>query len=158
MNNPVGNTDSDWAGCPISCKSTSGYIFMMSGGAICWESKKQGCIALSSSEAEYIALAEAVKESIWISRLLDSVLLHKFDFPLMLHVANQGSIKIARNNTCGNRTKHIDIQYHFARESLEKDLYHISYKPGTEMTADNFTKPLTRTLFEKFRNELGLVH
>eukprot|EP00171_Calliarthron_tuberculosum_P003421 IDg3421t1 len=60
----LGYTDSDWGGCTTSRKSTNGYVFLMSGGSVSWKSKKQSCVAQSSSDAEYIALATAVKEAI----------------------------------------------------------------------------------------------
>ena len=153
----VGYSDSDWGGCPVQRKSTSGYVFTMSNAAVCWKSKKQGCIAQSSSEAKYIALATAVKESVWLTKLLNIVTPFHYKKSPRIYVDNQGSISIAKKNTSATRTKHIDIQYHFARDCLEKGLYQIAYIPTAEMIADILTKPLSRLLFQKFREKLGLV-
>lgn len=70
---PVAYSDSDWGGCTINRKSTSGYVFLMAKGAVSCKSRKQGCVSLSSSEAEYMALSAAVKESIWLSNIFSSI-------------------------------------------------------------------------------------
>lgn len=154
---PIGFSDSDWGGCLTSRKSRSGFAFLMAGGAVSWKSSKQGCVAQSSSEAEYIALSTAVKEAIWMKNLFSFVLQQPLIDTVLLYVDNQGSIKMAKNDISGTRTKHIDIQYHFARDSLAKNLYRIEYIPTSEMVADIFTKPLQTQLFRRFRNRLGLL-
>lgn len=155
---PTGYTDSDWGGCKTSRKSTTGFMFTMAGGAISWKSKKQGCIALSSSEAEYIALATTVKEAIWLTNLFKFVIPTSNEKSILMHVDNQGSIKMAKNDISGNRTKHIDIQYHFARNAFNKGLYAIEYLSTEQMVADILTKPLQRNLLYRFRLKLGLVN
>lgn len=152
----IGYSDSDWAGCKLSRKSTSGNVFLMGSGAISWKTKKQTCVAASSSEAEYIALSTAVKEAIWLQGLYKSIVPHPGRFPILINVDNQGSIAMAKNVASGTRTKHIDIQYHFARDALARNLYAIEYIPTSKMLADIFTKPLQRQLFEKFRALLGM--
>ncbi len=75
--------------------------------------------------------------------------------PILLHVDNQGAIKMSKNDSSGTRTKHIDIQYHFVRDSLSKNLFSIQYCPSSEMAADVFTKPLQRVLHDKFRSQVA---
>ena len=149
---PIAYSDSDWGGCTINRKSTSGYVFLMAGGAVSWKSRKQGCVALSSSEAEYMALCAAVKESIWLSNIFRSITASEEYEPICINVDNQGSINMARNDVSGTRTKHIDIQYHFVRDSLDKNLYTMQYCPTSEMAADLLTKPLPRLLLHKFKD------
>jgi len=153
---PIAYSDSDWGGCTLNRKSTSGYVFLMAGGAVSWKSKKQGCVAQSSSEAEYMALSAAVKEAIWLSNLVGFSSAATEPSPILINVDNQGSIKMAKNDASGTRTKHIDIQYHFVRDSLAEGLFSIDYCPTSEMAADLLTKPLARTLLEKFKNTIGL--
>lgn len=129
----------------------------MANAAASWRSKKQNCVSLSSSKTEYVSLSSAVRESIWLSNFLQAVARFLLKEKLKIHVENQGSIKMARNYTSGSRTKHIDIQYHFARHAYKKVMYEIDYISSARMIADIFTKPLTRNLFETFRSELGLL-
>ncbi len=144
--NPIGYSVSDWGNCKINRKSTSGYVFTMARGAVSWKSKKQDVIALSSCEAEYRAFASSVKEAI-ISIEYSHIL---------LQVDNQGAIKMSKNDSSTTRTKHIDIQYHFVRDSLSKNLSSIQCCPTSEMTADILTKPLPRALNDKFLSKIGL--
>eukprot|EP00171_Calliarthron_tuberculosum_P023718 IDg23718t1 len=153
---PLGYSDSDWGGCKINRKSTSGYAFIMGGGAISWKSKKQGCVAQSSSEAEYMALAAAVKEAIWLSRIITFTNSIASPIPVNIFADNQGAIKMARNDASGTRTKHIDIQYHFVRDSLDKGLFSLQFCPTSNMTADILTRPLERILLEKHLEGLGV--
>eukprot|EP00171_Calliarthron_tuberculosum_P001876 IDg1876t1 len=145
---PLGYTDSDWGGCKTSRKSTSSFSFIISGGLVSWKSKKQTCVAQSSSKAEYIALSIAVKEAIWIQEIFKFLMPDHYQSPILLFVDNQGSIKMAKNDASGTRTKHIDVRYHFARDMLSKNLYTIEYIPTSLMVADILTKPLQRLLFK----------
>ena len=153
---PVGYSDSDWGGCTINRKSTSGYVFMMAGAAVSWKSHKQSCVAQSSSEAEYMALSAAVKEAIWLSNIVGFGCGSSSADPILINVDNQGSIKMARNDASGTRTKHIDIRYHFVRDSLLKTLFGIDYCPTSDMAADLLTKPLQRVQFIKLREMIGV--
>ena len=153
---PVGFSDSDWGGCTINRKSTSGYVFMMAGAAVSWKSRKQSCVAQSSSEAEYMALSAAVKEAIWLSNIVGFGSGNSSADPILINVDNQGSIKMAKNDASGTRTKHIDIQYHFVRDCLLKEMFAIDYCPTSEMIADLLTKPLQRVQFMKLRELMGV--
>ena len=149
-----GYSDADW-GSQTHHHSISGYAFLMGNGAVTWSSKKQGVVALSSTEAEYIAQTHAAKELIWLRTFLGEVS-SKFTQPTTLHCDNQGAIALSKDNKFHARTKHIDIRYHFIREAVENNKIHMSYISTDENVADIFTKPLARPKFEKFAKMLGL--
>ena len=107
----VGYSDADWAGDLATRRSTSGTLFLMSEGAISWTSKIQSVVALSSSEAEYIALSMATQEATWMQKLLND--LHARVRPVKIMEDNQGAIAIAKNPVTHARTKHIDIRFHY---------------------------------------------
>ena len=107
----VGYSDANWAGDPSDRKSTSGYIFMFSDGPISWSSKKQKCIALSTAEAEYVALSEAALECLWL-RPLEVELGCLPEGPTLMFEDNQSTIAMAKNPQFHGRAKHIDIRYH----------------------------------------------
>ena len=152
-----GYTDADWGGGDDR-KSIGGYTFLLNGSAISWNSKKQSTVALSSTEAEYMALTQAVKESIWLQGLLLDLGAQKHvDEIRNINVDNQGALALARNAEFHARTKHIDIQYHFVRQHTESGKIHLTYCPTTEMTADIFTKPLPQPAFTKHNLGLGLL-
>ncbi len=112
--------------------------------------------AQSSSEAEYMALSSAVKEAIWLSKMFELTDSESDRKPVLIFVDNQGAMKMSKNDSSGTRTKHIDIQYHFVRDSLAKKLFSIDLCPTQEMAADVLTKPLVRVLLQKLAYKLGL--
>ena len=127
----------------------------MAGGPISWFSKKQAIVALSTSEAEYVALSAATQEVVWLRRLLVD-LKSTSNGPTVIMEDNQGAIAIARNPTAHARTKHIDIRYHFIREAVQKGTINLCYCPTNEMIADLLTKPLPRGQFEALRLAMGM--
>ena len=129
----------------------------MAGGAVSWKAKKQGCVAQSSAEAEYMALAAAASEAIWLSNIYTFATSSTSTKLVQILADNQGAIKMAKNDSSGTRTKHIDIKYHFVRDSHAKNLFSLEYCPTTEMAADILTKPLERTLLNKHCTTLGLA-
>lgn len=156
---PFGYVDSDWAGDVIARKSTSGYVFVMGGGAVSWCSRQQEVVALSSTEAEYISLCSGMKEAIWLKRLVSDLGINPglASGAMRILVDNQGSMDLARNGSTNRRTKHIDIRYHFCRQVLMDKLVSLEYCPGQENGADGFTKALGHVMFEKRVQLFGLV-
>lgn len=152
----TGFCDSDWAGCAESRKSTEAFVFMMTGGAISWRSKKQSIVALSSCEAEYISCCSAAKEAIWLSNVLSGMLGTKSPTPITILMDNQGSISLTQNMSVNARNKHIDIRYHFVRDAVSHKSIALSYIPTSDQVADVLTKALLRVLFEKFRALMGI--
>ena len=105
-------SDADWAGDLNDRKSTSGYIFMLGGGAVSWKSRKQTCVALSTAEAEYVALANTTQEVIWMRQLMEDLEI-KLTEATIVYEDSQAAISIAQNPQHHSKMKHIDIKYHF---------------------------------------------
>ena len=124
-------------------KSISGHCFTFGAGVVSWSSKKQSSVALSSTEAEYMALAHATKEAIWVKQLLSELWAHGSG-PYVINVDNQSCIALAKNPEFHARSKHIDIQYHFIREKVEEGLVELVFCPTKLMVADVLTKPVSR--------------
>jgi Reverse transcriptase (RNA-dependent DNA polymerase) len=134
----LGFTDANWAGDKNDRKSTTGYVFIIGGGPMSWTSHKQTTIALSTMEAEYMALSDASCEAIACSNLFSELNI-KAPVPL-LHSDNQGALTIAENPTNYQRAKHIDIRYHFIRHALEQGKIQIEFRPTAVQPADVLTK------------------
>jgi hypothetical protein len=159
-----GYTDSDWAGDPIDRKSTGGYVFSLGDythiNPISWTSQLQKTIALSSTEAEYMALKESAKEAIYlfnfISELNADLKLHIDQKIPLIFTDNEGSINLSKNPEFHKRTKHIDIHYHYTRNLVNENKLDIKYVPTKEQIADIMTKFLPEPLFNKFRGYLAI--
>ena len=151
----VGYCDSDWAGDLDDRRSTSGYVFCIGAGPISWRSKKQSCVALSSAEAEYMALASASQEALWIRELLTSLNVH-VSAPTLINVDSQSAIDMTKNPKFHGRAKHIDIKYHFTREKVSEKLIALCYCPSSENLADVFTKGLTAEKHSKLRINMNI--
>ncbi|KAF2354098.1 hypothetical protein FHG87_015148 [Trinorchestia longiramus] len=151
----TGFSDSDWGGSSDR-KSTSGYVFKSSSSSslISWKSKKQNIVALSSCEAEYIALTYAVQEGIFLEQLLCDM--DGYDEPVGIFVDNRGAIDLAKNLVHHQRSKHIDIRYHFIRAIIQDNKAVLSFVPSEENMADMFTKPVTRQSLLKFKCNRGV--
>lgn len=150
----VGYSDADWGGDPDSRRSTTGYVFTMQGAAIAWNVKKQPTVALSSCEAEYMALSRSIQEAMWWSNL-------RSEFtnvgPVPMFCDNQSAISIAGNGSYNPRTKHVSIRYHFVHESLENGVVKLGYTPTSSQPADGFTKPLATPNQQKFCHFIGVA-
>ncbi|KAF2363622.1 Reverse transcriptase RNA-dependent DNA polymerase [Trinorchestia longiramus] len=144
----TGFSDSDWGGSSDR-KSISGYVFksFSSSSLISWKSKKQNIVALSSCEAEYIALP--VQEGIFLKQLLCDM--DGYDEPVGIFVDNRGAIDLAKNPVHHQRSKHIDIRYHFIPAIIQDNKALLSFVPSEENMADMFTKPVTRQSLLKFK-------
>ena len=152
----VGYSDADWAGDLDDRKSTSGYLFQISGGAVTWRSKKQSCVALSTAEAEYMALSSAAQEAVWL-RQLTTELGSPPKTTTTIFEDNQSAICMTKNPQFHGRAKHIAIKYHFIREQVGNGTIKLKYCPTNEMLADMFTKGLSREQFGKLRSQAGIV-
>lgn len=134
----VGYTDADFAPPPTR-QSTSGYLFILNGGAVGWASKRQKSVATSTTEAEYMALALGTKEAIWLRRLLGELgVVTRGPTPIL--VDNQSCIRLAKNPENHQLTKHIDTQFHFIRQEVEKRTVEVEFCPTKSMAADFLTK------------------
>jgi hypothetical protein len=153
-----GFCDADWANDINDRRSVTGYVFTLNGGAISWNSKKQPTVALSTSEAEYMALGQAAKEGIWLKTLLKDL---RFDsqnnHPILIFSDSQSAIALSKNAVHHARTKHIDIRHHFIRETIEPKQVEIEFCGTNDMIADTLTKSLTRQKHNICVTSMGLT-
>jgi hypothetical protein len=154
--NPRGFVDADWASDNNDRRSITGQVFLMAGGAVSWQSKKQDSVALSSTEAEYMAASSATREALWISTFLNELTIIPIQ-PISLLIDNQSAISLAKNAVFHSRTKHIAIRYHFIRERVESGEVKLEYVPTNLQVADVLTKPLGREKHERFVEGMGLI-
>lgn len=134
----------DWAGDTDDRRSYTGFAFFIANGCVSWESKKQPSVALSSTEAEYMALSQSSNEAIYF---------HNF---LIINSDNIGAQQLAKNPVFHARSKHIEIRHHFVREVYQKAIIDLNYVATDEMIADILTKNLFKPKHSKFFGLLGL--
>ena len=130
---------------------------MLSNGALSWKSKRQPTVALSSTEAEYMAVTDASKEAIWLRRLYEEIRPNPQTRPnpQCIFVDNNGAIELAKNQRQNDRSKHIDIKHHFIREAVESKLVELKRVDSKENTADILTKALSAELHQRHMKGLG---
>ena len=150
----LGYTDADGS-MHEDRKAISGYAFIINGGAVSWSSKRQDIIALSTTEAEYVAATHAVKEALWLRTLISEVM-GDITGPTTLYSDNQGAIALAKDHQYHARTKHIDIRFHFIRWIVEEGKISLIYCPTDEMVADAMTKALPSAKVKHFGASFGL--
>jgi len=140
--NLLGFVDSDHAGDHATRRSTTGYIFEINGSAITWSSKQQSIVALSTCEAEFIAMAEAAKEALWLRTFMCELGFNKKT--IQMYADNQGAIKLAGSDVHHRKTKHIDIRFRFIRDVIENGSLTVKYIPTMNNVADLLTKALPK--------------
>jgi hypothetical protein len=145
----------DMAGDVDTHKSTSGIIFFLCGNPITWQTCKQKAVTLSSCEAEYITVAAAACQAVWLARLLADMTGTKNEVS-ELRINNQSGITLCKNHVLHNRSKHIDVRYHFLRECIDRGEIIVSYMAMEEQLADLLTKALGRTRFQEVRTKVGV--
>ncbi|KAG9449468.1 hypothetical protein H6P81_009433 [Aristolochia fimbriata] len=151
-----GFTNADWAGDLDGRKSTSGYLFTFAGGAISWQSKLQKCIALSTTEAEYIAATEASKEMLWLKRLMGEIGFKQKMYAI--YCDSQSALGLSKNATFHSRTKHIDLRYHWIRDVLENDLLSLEKIHTNKNPSDMMTKVVTKEKHELCTDLAGMEY
>jgi len=151
----LGYADADYAGDKDTRRSTSGLLFKLNGGPVQWSSKKQGAVALSTSESEYVSASAAAQEAVHLRMLLkDLGYLQKS--PTEVQEDNQAAINISRNQVYHGRLKHVDVRVHYIRELVSTGVIKLVYCNTQIMIADLLTKPLSRDRFDQLRELLGL--
>ena len=131
------------------------YVFQLGGTAISWRSMKQTCVALSTAEAEYMALASAAQEAMWL-RQLTTDLKNEPTSATVIFEDNQSAICIAKNPQFHGRSKHIAIKYHFIRDQVDNNNVELRYCRTNDMIADMLTKGLNGEQFVKLRRMAGV--
>ncbi|GJW62195.1 ribonuclease H-like domain-containing protein, partial [Tanacetum coccineum] len=151
----VGYTNVDWAGCPSTRRSTSGYCIFLGDNLLSWSAKRQHTLSHSSAEAEYRGLANVVAETAWLHNLLRE--LHS---PLLtatfVYCDNVSAVYMSTNPVQHQRTKHIEIDIHFVRDMVTAGEFNVLHVPSPYQYADIFTKGLPSALFEEFRSSLSV--
>ncbi|KAK1411497.1 hypothetical protein QVD17_38046 [Tagetes erecta] len=151
----VAYTDADWAGCPDTRRSTSGYCVFLGDNLLSWSSKRQTTLSRSSAEAEYRGVANVVAVICWLRNLL----LELFCPPMhasIVYCDNVSAIYMTGNPIQHQRTKHIEIDIHFVREHVKRGHVRVLHVPSRYQLADIFTKGLPRILFNDFRSSLSI--
>jgi hypothetical protein len=151
----VGYSDSELAGDVDTRKSTTGVVFFLDGNVITWQSQKQRIVALSSCEAEYIAAATASCQGVWLARLL-AELKGEEASTFSLKIDNESAIALSRNPVFHDRSKHIDVRFHYIRECVEENRVQLQSIGTVEQLADILTKALGRERFCELRSRLGV--
>jgi hypothetical protein len=136
----LGYSDSNYVGCKVDRKSTSGTCQFLGRSLVSWSSKRQNSVALSTAEAEYVTAGSCCAQLLWMRQTLNDYSYTMNHIPLLCD--NESAIKIAYNPCEHSRTKHIDIRHHFLRDHAIKGDIVISHVGNNDQLADIFTKPL----------------
>lgn len=151
-----GYCDADWGNNPDDRRSVTGYVFLLANGAVSWQSKAQSSVATSSTEAEYVAACQASKEAMSWRTLLNELQLD-ISKPTVIRSDNQSAIAMSKNPEFHQRSKHIDIQYHYVRERVAEKSITLDFISTDKMIADSLTKPLNGPQHRKLINQMGLT-
>jgi hypothetical protein len=152
----IGYSDSDYAGCQLDRKSTSGGCQLLGGKLTSWTSKKQNTVSTSTAEAEYVSAASCCAQVLWMKNQLADYGMSYSKVPIFCD--NTSAIAISQNPVLHSRTKHIDIRYHFIRDHVMKGDIELHFIPTDEQLADIFTKPLDETRFKYLISMLGMLN
>jgi hypothetical protein len=153
----VGYSDSDFAGCKDTEKSTSGYVFLHAGGAISWKSSKQTVTTSSTMYAEFVACYEATGQAMWLKKFVPSLrVVDSIERPLKLYCDNEPTIFYAHNNKSSDAAKHIKIKFYVVKECIQDQTISLEYSSTKKMLADPLTKGLPPNVFNEHVAGTGL--
>jgi hypothetical protein len=151
----VGYLDSDYAGDKVERKRTFGTCQLLGRSLVSWSSKKQNSIALSTAEAEYIAVGNCCAQILWMKVTLKDFRINFKNVPLLCD--NESVVKLTNNPVQHQRTKYIDGHHHFIRDHQQKGDITIESVDTKDQLADLFTKTLDEKRFHKLKNELNIL-
>ena len=154
----IGYSDSDFAGCRDSMKSTSGYIYLLVGGAISWKSVKQSIVASSTIAVEFVACYEASNHGIWLRNFVTGLpIMDGIERPLKLFCDNKSTVLYSNNNKSSTKSKFIDIKFLVVKERVQSGLISIEHIGTNSMIADPPTKGLPPKVFHEHNAHMGVV-
>ncbi|XP_052288601.1 secreted RxLR effector protein 161-like [Citrus sinensis] len=154
----IGYSDSDFARCQDSRRSTSGYIYMLAGGAISWRSAKQTLVASSTMAAEFVACYEASNQGIWLRNFVTGLrILEGLEQPLKIFCDNKSSVLYSNNNRSSTKSKHIDIKFLVVKERVQSGQISIEHIGTNSMIADPLTKGLPPKVFHEHTARMGVI-
>ncbi|GAV86709.1 hypothetical protein CFOL_v3_30135 [Cephalotus follicularis] len=154
----VGFTDSDFAGCQDDRKYTSGYVFMMTDGAVSWKSAKQTLIASSTMQPEFVACYGAATQAVWFRNFMRTFTVVDFvSRPIRLYCDNNYAVLFINNNKCITGSKHIEIKYLTIKEKVKNGDVTVEHISTDDMVADLLTKGLRPCIFERNAASMGLI-
>ena len=147
--------DADYASKATDRRSVSGGVIMCGGSSVvCWFSRAQKCVTLSTTEAEYVALGDAVKELLFLRQVWHFMLPSKVMPCFPIFEDNQGAVQLAQNPITNSNSKHIDVRHHFLRELVRQRDIKVVQVPSEFQHADILTKALAFDLFAFHRKFL----
>ena len=144
----IGCSASDHAGCEDSRRSTSGYVYLLAGGAISWKSVKQTLVTSSTMESEFVACFEASNHAIWLRNFVTGLrIVNGVERPLKLYCDNRAAVLYANNNRSSSKSKHIDIKFLVVKERVQNGYISVEHIGTNSMIADPLTKALVPKVF-----------
>ncbi|GMF63004.1 unnamed protein product [Phytophthora fragariaefolia] len=149
-------SDANWGSELSTRRSTSGVLLQLCGGPVVFKAKKQATVALSSAEAEYMALAVTVKELLWVRQVLKEIAI-RLGCATDVFIDNKAAISIASNSGYTPRAKHIDLRVHFVRDHVENGTIKVEHVCSARQLADYLTKPLPTPQFMLLEAASGVV-
>lgn len=151
-----GFSDADWGNDPESRRSVTGYVFQFAGGSVSWSCRKQPTVALSTTEAEYMAMSAATQEALWWRGFRSE--LFGVQMPVQISCDNRSAICLAEKEIgYSPRSKHIDLRHHFVREQVELKTITLQYVESKQQKADVLTKPISGRMFHQAIEALGVA-
>jgi hypothetical protein len=150
-------SDADHGGCRDTGRSTGAFVVKMGTGAISWSSKLQSIVALSTTEAEYVAACSAGTEVMWLRNLFTELGYDISSTSSPLFIDNQSAICVARNPEHHGRMKQLDLRYYWLRDEVEKRKISVEFCPTSRMPADLLTKALALVKVKECCRMLGLA-
>ena len=138
-----------------SRRSTTGFVLKLGESTVAWNSQKQRVVALSTTEAEYIAATQTVKEITWVKNLLSNFTFFQ-NLNTTLYIDNKSAMKLIKNPEFHQRSKHIDVRYHFIRDAFKKKEFDLEHTTSKAQQADLLTKPIARVVLESQKKMLNI--
>jgi hypothetical protein len=150
-------TDADWAGCPDTRRSTSGFVVFLDDSLVSWSSKRQPVVSRLSAEAEHRVVANGIAEAMWLRQLLQE-LQSPLTRSTLVYYDNVSAMYLSTNPVQHQRTEHVELDLHFVRERVVIGYVRVLHVPTTSRFTDIFTKGLPTLMFEEFWSSLSIYH